>query len=737
MRKSFPFIQQTGMMECGPTCLAMIFKYYGYYNIQSLLAKLTEANTAGVNLYSMAEVAEQFGFQADAYEMEYENFKEIKMPCIAHYSGIHFIVVYHVTDKEVWVADPAYGKDKIKKADFLKKWNGITLAIEPTPAIFKNKDLEETVKEYRKNRKSLYKRFYQPVLDSLRKVIWQILLASAVLQALGLAIPFFTQTIVDNVLVNQNKKMLMVILMGMFAVFATQVILLYARNILLVHARVHFELEFFSRFFKHFISLTQKYYDSNKREDFMARFQENITIRQLVNPGVIESVVDLLFVLFYVPILLFYNLKLGLVALGFVLLYALVTIYYTPKIRALAYKVFYRNLETLGGFLDTLLGMQSVKLLAIENFKFWEWKNKYKHTLNVVMEAEQQSAMLHSVQRSIYYVSQVGIFWIGAYMTFNNEITIGQYLAVTAIFIIVLNALNNLSMIWYNLTELSVSITRLNDVLVQEEENSSVLDLANDFQTFPLTVSNLQFRYNKSQEKAVLKDLNFCVREGEHIGIVGRNGSGKSTLVKMLVHFYSNYEGNITFGKTDMRRINPTVLRKKVFLFPQDIYVFNGTIKENIMYANLNAEMDDVIRAAKLADLHDFVAAQYLGYNYKIGDFGANLSGGQQLKLGFARLFLSDPDLIILDEASSMLDVESEQKIMANIKSHFKNKTIISIAHRMQTLKNADRIWVVDEGQIAEEGTHEALMKREDGLYFSFMRTMVRKDLGSDFAKIV
>jgi ATP-binding cassette subfamily B protein len=725
MRKSFPFIQQTGMMECGPTCLAMIFKYYGYYNIQSLLAKLTEANTAGVNLYSMAEVAEQFGFQADAYEMEYENFKEIKMPCIAHYSGIHFIVVYHVTDKEVWVADPAYGKDKIKKADFLKKWNGITLAIEPTPAIFKNKDLEETVKEYRKHRKSLYKRFYQPVLDSLRKVIWQILLASAVLQALGLAIPFFTQTIVDNVLVNQNKKMLMVILMGMFAVFATQVILLYVRNILLVHARVHFELDFFSRFFKHFISLTQKYYDNNKREDFMARFQENITIRQLVNPSVIESVVDLLFVLFYVPILLFYNLKLGLVALGFVLLYALVTIYYTPKIRALAYKVFYRNLETLGGFLDTLLGMQSVKLLAIENFKFWEWKNKYKHTLNVVMEAEQQSAMLHSVQRSIYYVSQVGIFWIGAYMTFNNEITIGQYLAVTAIFIIVLNALNNLSMIWYNLTELSVSITRLNDVLVQEEENNSVLDLANNFQTFPLMVSNLQFRYNKSQEKAVLKDLNFSVREGEHIGIVGRNGSGKSTLVKMLVHFYSNYEGNIMFGKTDMRRINPTALRKKVFLFPQDIYVFNGTIKENIMYANLNADMEDVIRAAKLADLHDFVAAQYLGYNYKIGDYGANLSGGQQLKLGFARLFLSDPDLIILDEASSMLDVESEQKIMANIKSHFKNKTIISIAHRMQTLKNADRIWVVDEGQIAQEGTHEALMKHEDGLYFSFMRTYV------------
>ncbi|MFM9950283.1 MAG: peptidase domain-containing ABC transporter [Saprospiraceae bacterium] len=723
--KSFPFIQQTGMMECGPTCLAMIFKYYGYYNIQSLLSKLTEANTAGVNLYSMAEVAEQFGFQADAYEMEYENFAEIKMPCIAHYSGIHFIVVYHVTDETVWVADPAFGKDKIKKADFLKKWNGITLAIEPTPAIFKNKDLEETVREYREHRKSLYNRFYQPVFASLRAVIWQILLASAVLQALGLAIPFFTQTIVDSVLVNQNKKMLMVILLGMFAVFATQVLLLYARNILLVHARVHFELDFFSRFFKHFISLTQKYYDNNKREDFMARFQENITIRQLVNPSVIESVVDLLFVLFYVPVLLIYNLKLGLVALAFVLLYALITLYYTPKIRALAYKVFYHNLATLGDFLDTLLGMQSVKLLAIENFKFWQWKNKYKRTLNVVMEAEQQSALLHSVQRSIYYVSQVGIFWIGAYMTFNNEITIGQYLAITAIFIIVLNALNNLSMIWYNLTELSVSVSRLNDVLVQEEENTSVLDQANDFQCFPLRVSGLNFKYNKSQESYVLNNLNFNIREGEHIGIAGRNGSGKTTLVKMFLNLYPEYEGSIAFGATDMRRINPAALRKKVFLFPQDIYVFNGSIKENILYGNLNADMDDVIRAAKLADLHDFVAAQYLGYNYKIGDYGANLSGGQQLKLGFARLFLSNPDLIILDEASSMLDVESEQKIMANLKAHFKEKTIISIAHRMQTLKNADRIWVIDEGQIVEEGPHAELMQREDGLYHKFMKTYV------------
>lgn len=713
------------MMECGPACLAMIFKHYGYYNIQPLISKLAEVNTAGVNLYNLSQVAEQFGFNTDAYEMGFEHLSEIKLPCIAHYGGIHFIVVYKVSEKHVWIADPAFGKEKVSKDDFLKKWNGIVLAVEPTPEIFKNKDLEESVQEFLKNKKTLYARFYKPVLAALKGVIGQILVASAVLQALGLALPFFTQTIVDAVLVNQNKKLLMVILLGMIVTFVTQVIVMYVRNVLLVHMRVQFELNFFSRFFKHFISLFQEFYDRNKREDFMVRFQENITIRQLVNPSVIESVVDLLFILLYVPLLIFYNTQLGLLALVFVSIYSVFTLFYTPRIRALVYKVFYKNLETLGDFLDTLLGMQSVKLLAIENFKFWQWKNKFKRTLNVVQEAEREGILLHSIQKSLYYMAQVAVFWTGAYMTFNQEITIGQYLAITSIFIIVLNSLSNLSLVWYNIVELSVSLTRLNDVLLQETENSSVLDKANEFEVFPVAINDLKFKYLSSQPEYVLNDLNCTIRQGEHIGIAGRNGSGKTTFVKMLLNLYPQYEGTIQVGAIDLQKTNPMVLRKKVFLFPQDIYIFNGTIQENILYGDLNADMEAVIQAAKLADLHDFIAGQYLGYNYKVGDMGGNLSGGQKLKIGFARLFLSNPDLIILDEASSMLDVEAEATIMKNIKSHFKGKTIISIAHRMQTLKNADRILVMDKGSIVEEGKHEELIAIEDGLYARFMKAYV------------
>lgn len=712
------------MMECGSTCLAMIFKYHGYYNIQTLLARLGEVTTEGISLYSLANVAQQFGFEADAYELDWAHLPQLKMPLIAHYRGVHFIVVYRISETHVWIADPAYGKDRLTKEEFLQKWNGIALEVAPTAEIFKNKDLEETVAAYMDERKSLYQKFYKPVIVAMRRVMGEILLATALLQALGLAIPFFTQTIIDNVLVNQNRKLLIAILAGMGLIFLTQVLLLYVRNVLLVQLRVNFELDFFSRFFKHFISLKQKYYDSNKREDFMARFQENMNIRQLVNPTVIENIIDLLFVLLYIPVLLFMNVKLGLIAFGFVLVYAAVTAYYAPIMRGLVYKVFYRNLETLGEFLDSLLGIKSIKLLSIESFKFWQWKGKYKKTLNVVLDSEHKGIVLHSIQRSIYFLSQLAVFWIGGYMCFNGEISIGQYLAITAIFLMVLNSLFNLSGIWYNLTELWVSIGRLNDVLIQEAENTNVLQLTDQFSTNVIAVKNLSFRYNQKDQHYVLRDLNVEIRAGEHIGVVGRNGTGKTTLVKLLLNLYPEYEGEILYGAAEMRKINPAVLRKRVFLFPQDVYIFNGTVKENILYGNMSADMEDVIRAAKLAGLHDYIKTQYLGYNHKVGDLGSNLSGGQKLKIGFARLFLSNPDIIILDEASSMLDVESEKEILHNIKSHFRGKTLISIAHRMSTLRTADRIWVIDRGTIAEEGKHDELMRLE-GVYAGFMKTYV------------
>lgn len=711
-------------MECGTTCLAMIFKYYGYYNIKTILTELAEVNTEGTDLYTISEIAERFGFKTDGYELKYEYLLQITLPCIAHYEGNHFIVIYKANEKYVWTADPAYGKDKLTKEAFMRKWNGVVLTLEPTPEAFKNKDLIELVETYHNKKKSVFKKFYWTTLAPFKKILGEILLASLILQILGLALPFFTQAIIDSVLVNQNKKLLFGILLGMLLIFVTQVIILYVRNILLVQFKVQFELDFFSKFFDHFTSLKQRFYDSHKREDFITRFNEKVKIRSLANPYLLQSVIDLFFIIGYLPILFIYNVQLGLLAAFFTLSYLAVSVYFTPRIRDLINKIFYKDAAVLGKFLDTLLGMQTVKLLGMEKLRFWRWKNEYKRNLNIVLESEQTEILLVSIQRSLFFFSQLVIFWYGAYLAFTGQLTIGQYLAFITIFMIIINALNSVSNLWLNMMELSVSADRINDILTQEPEYTDVLKQKAISQIEEIELDNLSFKYNERDSQSVLKNISLKITSGQHIGIVGRNGAGKTTLVKLLVNLYPHYEGSIKVNQTEIREINPRVLRKRIFLFPQDIFIFDGSIKENILFANPKASIEEVIEAAKLADLHDFVKRLYLGYNHKIGEYGANLSGGQKLMIGFARLFISDPDVIILDEASSSLDLQTEKRIMANVKKKFKSKTIISIAHRVHTLRDSDRILVIDEGKLVEDGNHEELLKRK-ALYYQFVQSYI------------
>ena len=273
-------------------------------------------------------------------------------------------------------------------------------------------------------------------------------------------------------------------------------------------------------------------------------------------------------------------------------------------------------------------------------------------------------------------------------------------------------------------TELSVSFDRVNDVLIQDQADFSLDDKV--YVKAPLNVSfnNVSFKYREQEEKFALKDISFDIKAGSFIGIVGRNGSGKTTLVKLLSKLYENYMGEINLNNSELRTVMPNQLRTAISVVPQEVFLFNGTIKENILYGNSNATNEEVIEAAIAANLHTFVQNLYLGYNTMIGDSGSNMSGGQRLKIALARLLVSKPEIIILDEASSALDVETEKKVMENIRKKFKDKTIISIAHRINTLRNADKILVLDEGKLIEQGNHNDLIKHK-GLYNEFINTFL------------
>ncbi len=720
--KPFPFIQQPGMMECGTTCLAMIFKYYGYYDIRSLLSEKAGVSVEGIDLYTLSELAESFGFETEGYQLDFENLAELNLPCIAHYEGNHFVVIYKVKDQRIWIADPAVGKMEFTREEFASKWNGVVLHLTPTDSIFKNDELNELVDDRRKQHRNIFHRFYlEPILQS-KKRLGQILVATLCLQMLGLALPLFTQTILDQVLVNENIKLLYAILLGMVVIFTSQVVLSFGRNLLLTQFNVAFERSFFSNFFNHFIRLRQQYFDNHKREDFINRFQENLKIRHALNPSILESLIDFLFVLGYIVVLLVYNRTLGFISLSFIVVYVLITLVFTPRLKNLENIIFKENLKTMGEFLDTLLGIQTVRLLGIEKLKYWKWKNQYTRALNKVFKTEKQYIQLSTGLKSIFFAGQAVVYWYGAYLTFRDQLSIGQYVAFITIFTMITNALSRISHLWFVFTELSVTFERLNDVLVQEPIDYNLPAVTQLNTPWQIEFNKVNFKYQNNQERNILDQLSFTLQSGQFVGIVGRNGSGKTTLIKVLSKIYDHYEGSITINQQELHTVPAGYFRKKVAVVPQEVYLFDGTIKENIAYAKPGASDDEIFEAAKMADIHEFIRSQYLGYNVKIGENGIKLSGGERLKIALARVFLTDAEIIILDEASSALDLETEQVIMQGIREKFRNKIIISIAHRINTLKEADSILVLEKGGLAEQGTHQQLLKNK-ALYHKFVTT--------------
>lgn len=721
---SFPFIQQPSEVECGTTCLAMIFKYYGYYDVRTFLSQKAQVNTEGIDLYTLSELAEGFGFDSDGYQISYENLADVTLPCIAHYQGNHFVVIYKVNDTQVWVADPAIGRYTLTRKEFDTRWNGIVLALDPTPDIFKHNELTELAEVVREKRKDIISRFYISHFVTARKVLLQVLGATLFLQLLGLALPFFTQTIIDQALVNDNRKLLYAILVGMVTVFFSQVLITYGRNILVTQFAVTFERAFFSRFFDHFMRLKQSYFDRHKRESFVTLFQENLKIRQALNPTVLEGVIDFVFVGTYLAALYYYSVTIGLVATAFAIIYVFFTAVFFPRLKHLENLVFAENVEAMGQFLDTLLGIQTVRLLGMEKIKFWRWKNKYTRALNKVLETEKLYINVSTLLDGIYYLSQAVVYWLGAYLAFSGSITIGAYIAIITIYVIVINALKRVTQLGFMFTDLSVTFERLNDVLLEDEVDSSLDNKVTLTEPIHIRLENVYFKYHPQHEHYALDNINLDIPPGQFVGIVGRNGSGKTTLIRLITKLYEDYQGKIFLNQCELQDTISSQIRKKIAIIPQDIYLFDGTLRENIIYGNMDASDDEVMEAVAWAELLDFVKEQYLRLNVRIGENGIGLSGGQRLKVAFARLFLCDPDVIILDEASSALDMETEKIIMSRLLEKFKGRTILSIAHRLHTLKTADTILVMDKGAILEQGSHEQLLQQQ-GQYYNLVNTYI------------
>ena len=704
--QAYPFIQQQSSSDCGVACLAMISQYWGKRFGINTLRELVGVGRSGASLKSLAQGAENLGYQARPVRASLSRLVDQKNPWIAHWQGNHYIVVYWIKGDQVLIADPAKGKYQLSREEFLASWTGYSLLLDPT----------ERLSEAPEEKRSLGR--FLNLLASYRSLGVQIIIASVLIQIFGLVSPLFTQIILDKVVVNRSLSTLNVFAIGALMFGIGQIVLSSVRNYLLSYLANRLDLTMISGFVKHALSLPLKFFESRRVGDIITRVQENQKIQRFLISKVLLSWLDLISGLVYFCLMLYYNWQLTLLIVAIIPPIVILTLVATPLLRKISRERFNAEADQNSSLVEMMTGISTVKAVTAEQDLRWRWEDNLTHQLNVRFKGQKLAINLELLSGLINSIGGIALLWFGATLVISNQLSIGQFVAFNMMMGHVIKPVISLVALWDELQEVLIAVERLNDVFESKPEEatpSSALMLPRLQGNFSL--DNVTFRYDTEQERNAIENISFEVKRGQTIAIVGRSGSGKSTLVKLLQGLYYPTTGQIRIDGHDIEQISLQSLRSQLGVVPQDCYLFSGTITENITLHRPGFAMEEVIKIAQLAEAHPFIQAMPLGYNTKVGERGSNLSGGQRQRIAIARALLGDPPVLILDEATSSLDTESERRFQDNLTRLSRERTTFIIAHRLSTVRSADCIIVLDKGNLVEKGTHEELIA-QGGLYY-------------------
>ncbi|MCP4409255.1 MAG: peptide cleavage/export ABC transporter [Gammaproteobacteria bacterium] len=713
--KRFPLVEQAEEMDCGAACLAMICKHYGIPMTLGKLREMANVTTEGATLESLAKVGESLGFTARGVKCTYRSMLGFDLPFIAHWEGYHYIIVYGVSKNNVWVADPARGFLKMGVDEFEKGWTGTCLLFAPGTEMAQ---LAAT--------RSPWVRFVS-YLKPHKKILMHLVVATLVIEVLGIAPPVIVQNILDSVVVHQNFSLLNLLIIGLVLVHLFSQLTTLLRTLLSNFMVRNLDFTMMSQFFKHALSLPMSFFATRRTGDIFARFQENATIRAFLTESTISTLLNLLMVFLYFIVLFMYNVKMTLLLIALVIPIAVLTIAITPRIKAYARREFETSTDAESVLMETISGAETVKAMGIERSIRLKWEKKYATALDVQYRSQRFEALVDFVSEIFNSATSVVILWVGANLVLTQELSIGQLIAFNMLMGSVMSPLMSLIGLWDELHEAGVSMERLGDVLDMDPEQKpselqsqvALPDLRGDIQ-----FENVYFRYGGKETSYVLENISFSIKAGQVVAIVGQSGSGKTTLAKLIVGFNPPTEGKILVDGYDLNQINKEYYRAQIGYVLQSNLLFSGSVAENIALGDDNADRRRVIEVAKLADAHVFISKMPLGYEQIVGERGMGLSGGQMQRLCIARALYNDPRLLIFDEATSALDTQSESNILSNMREILKGRTAVVIAHRLSTVMTADKILVLYDGNIIEEGTHQELVDKQ-GMYYQLVHKQI------------
>lgn len=712
MFKKFICVKQHDIKDCGAACLATISKTYGLNLPISRIREFAGTDTLGTNAYGMVQAAEKLGFTAKAVKGTEESlYLDFPLPAIAHVlidqSLLHYVVIHKINKKkkQITIADPAKGVQVLSEEDFLEQWTKVLIVLVPTQ-IFERGNQNQGV----------LRRFFQLLIPQ-KVLLFNVFIASIIITILGIVASFYFKFLMDDILPNNLQGTLNVISIGFLLLYVFQTILSAFRSHLLLYLSQRLDIPLILGYYKHVLQLPMNFFGTRKVGEIISRFMDASKIRDSISGSTLTLMIDTIMVFAGGIILFIQSSVLFGIAVMIAVLYGIIALAFNKSYKKNQQEIMEENSQVTAYLVESLQGIETVKSFNAEDRSDFETEKRFIKLLKTVFKG----GVLQNVQGSLKTIVQLAggliILWVGSIQVMNGTMSIGQLFTFNALLVYFLDPIRNLINLQLSMQTAIVSAERLAEILdlELEKDETEFKKLAPQRLMGKICFKNVHFRYGTRE--LVLKDINMKINTGERIALVGESGSGKTTLAKLLLNFYQAEKGEILIDDHNIQDINREILRQRIGYIPQNIFLFSGTVQENLRLGNENATMEEIIDICKITTVHDFINQMPLRYNTHLDENGTNLSGGQRQRLALARAIIKNPDILIMDEATSNLDSTTEKAIENLIKKNFREMTMIIIAHRLSTIRSCDKIFVMDQGRIIEAGSHEELLKNKEKYY--------------------
>lgn len=725
--KKFPFYKQPDAKDCGPTCLRIIAKYYKKSIPLQHLRTLSETTREGSGLLGLSNAAENIGFRTLGVKIDFDTLvAEAPLPCIVHWNKNHYVVVYKIDKAEkVYISDPSYGLITYPKEEFIKYWigenandkteEGIALILETSPSFYKN--------EFEEEEKKTSFSFLFRYLIKYKSLVIQLAIGLLAGSLLSLIFPFLTQSIVDVGIQNQDINFIYLILLAQVMLFMGKIGIDIIRSWILLHLSTRINISIISDFFIKLMRLPISFFDTRMTGDIMQRINDHHRIEQLLTNSSLNTLFSMVNLIVFSLVLLVYDYRLFVVYLIGAILYIAWISFFLKKRKELDYKMFSQVAQEQSTVIELINGMQEIKMHNAEKQKRWAWEFLQVKLFKIKIKALSLEQWQSVGGGFINQIKDILVSFLAAKLVLSGNLTLGMMLSVQYIIGQLNSPLLQLIDFIKQTQDAKISLERLGEIHDKEDEEDSDEQYATEIPQKDIELTNISFKYTGS-DAFVFQDLNLVIPYQKTTAIVGASGSGKTTLLKLITKFYEPTQGHIKIGNSDMKNISPRFWRDHCGVVMQESYVFNDTIANNIAIGEDTIDKQKLRKAIEIANIQGFIESLPLSYNTKIGNEGIGISGGQKQRLFIARAVYKSPEYIFFDEATSALDANNEKIIIENLEQFFKGKTAIVIAHRLSTVKHADKIIVLDKGKAIEEGNHQELVAQK-GEYYRLIKNQL------------